>query len=179
MENIGFGQADLYPYSGPGHWNDPDMLVVGQVGWGEGLHKTRLSPNEQYTHISLWALLSAPLLIGCDLTQIDNFTLNLLTNSEVIDINQDAAGKQARRILKNDDLEIWLKELSDGSLAIGLFNRGWLDADLTLSSDDLPLDCENYMIRDVWRQQNLGKFNTRFATRLPKHGCQLIKLTKP
>ena len=88
VENIGFKQAGKEKYAGPGHFNDPDMLVVGKVGWGN-LHPTRLKPNEQYTHISLWCLLASPLLIGCDMTQLDEFTLGLLTNDEVLDVNQD------------------------------------------------------------------------------------------
>ncbi len=79
-------------------WNDPDMLVVGKVGWGPNLHPTRLTPNEQYTHISLWCLLCSPLLIGCDMTQLDDFTLSLLTNDEVLEVNQDPLGKQAARV---------------------------------------------------------------------------------
>ena len=82
----------------PGHWNDPDMLVVGKVGWGPNLHPTGLTPDEQYTHITLWCLLSAPLLIGCDMTQLDDFTLSLLTNDEVLAVDQDPLGKQATRI---------------------------------------------------------------------------------
>ena len=96
MAGIGFSQNGHKKYAGPGHWNDPDMLVVGMVGWGN-LHPTGLSPNEQYTHISLWCLLSAPLLIGCDMTQLDDFTLGLLTNDEVLEVNQDPLGRQAAR----------------------------------------------------------------------------------
>ncbi len=92
MSNIGFSQAGHEKFAGPGHWNDPDMLVVGMVGWGN-LHPTGLTPNEQYTHISLWCLLCSPLLIGCDMTQLDDFTLNLLTNDEVLEVNQDPLGQ--------------------------------------------------------------------------------------
>jgi len=90
MSGIGFSQAGHEKFAGPGHWNDPDMLVVGYVGWGPSLHPTRLTPNEQYTHISLWSLLCSPMLIGCDMTRFDDFTLNLLTNDEVIQVSQDA-----------------------------------------------------------------------------------------
>ena len=82
--SIGFNQAEFAQFTGPGHWNDPDMLVVGWVGWGSNLHPTHLTPNEQYSHVSLWCLLSAPLLLGCDLAKLDDFTLNLLTNDEVL-----------------------------------------------------------------------------------------------
>src|SRR5580704_2425930 len=94
MSSIGFSQDKSSPYTQPGHFNDPDMLVVGKVGWGPGLRLTHLSPDEQYTHISLWALLSAPLLIGCDLSQADDFTMNLLTNDEVLAIDQDVLAKK-------------------------------------------------------------------------------------
>ncbi len=98
-------------------------MVVGKVGWGR-LHPARLSPNEQYTHIGFWCLLASPLLIGCDMTQLDAFTLGLLENDEVIGINQDPFGRQAARISQNGMLEVWAKDLEDGSKAVGLFNRG-------------------------------------------------------
>lgn len=97
FSTIGFAQDKWAPFTGPGHWSDPDMLVVGLVGWGPNLHFTRLTVHEQYTHISLWCLLSAPLLIGCDIAAMDDFTLGLLTNREVLDIDQDSLGVQATR----------------------------------------------------------------------------------
>ena len=96
MSSKGFGEDQWEPYCSPGHWNDPDMLVVGYVGWGPRLHPTQLTPDEQYTHISLWCLVSSPMLLGCDLERLDAFTLNLLTNDEVLDVSQDALGKQPR-----------------------------------------------------------------------------------
>jgi alpha-galactosidase len=102
------------------------MLVVGLVGWGPQLHPSRLSPDEQYTHISLWSLLASPLLIGCDMTRMDEFTYSLLTNDEVLDINQDTLGKQAKRSLQLGSMEIWSKELEDGSLAVGLSTGDFL-----------------------------------------------------
>lgn len=90
LYRIGFElQPELYPYAGPGHWNDPDMLVVGKVGWSNNLRDSRLTPDEQYTHITLWSLLAANMLIGCDIAQIDDFTFNLLCNNEVNAVNQD------------------------------------------------------------------------------------------
>ena len=124
MSGIGFGQNGHEKYAGPGHWNDPDMLVVGKVGWGPSLHPTHLKPNEQITHISLWCLLSSPLLIGCDMSSMDPFTVAVLTNDEVLDINQDPLGKPAGRILKNGQTEVWARPLFDGTTAVGLFNRG-------------------------------------------------------
>ena len=101
MSGIGFNQDGHEKFAGPGHWNDPDMLVVGKVGWGPHLHPTKLTPNEQYTHITLWSLLSSPLLIGCDMTQLDDFTRGLLTNDEVIDVNQDPLGRPAGRVARD------------------------------------------------------------------------------
>jgi alpha-galactosidase len=123
MSRIGFNQDAAAPYARPGNWNDPDMLVVGKVGWGR-LHPTRLSPDEQYTHISLWCLLSAPLLIGCDMTQLDPFTLNLLENDEVLAIDQDALGKEATCVIRDNNLRVYEKELEDGGRAVGFFNLG-------------------------------------------------------
>jgi alpha-galactosidase len=125
MTGIWDRQVNLAEFAGPGHWNDPDMLIVGKVGWGN-LHSSRLTGDEQYTHISLWSLLAAPLLIGCDMTQFDDFTLGLLTNDEVLAVDQDPLGKQATRV-KDDTtagIEIWARPLADGTIALGLFNRG-------------------------------------------------------
>jgi alpha-galactosidase len=126
MSSKGFGEEKWAKYAMPGHWNDPDMLVVGMVGWGPKLHASKLTPDEQYTHMSLWALVASPLLIGCDLTQLVEFTLSLLTNDEVIAVNQDELGKQATHIA--EDLEagtcVLARPLADGTYAVGLFNRG-------------------------------------------------------
>src|SRR5206468_3814965 len=118
-----------------------DMLVVGyvDVGRGRNLHPTYLSPNEQYTHISLWCLLASPLLIGCDMTKLDDFTLNLLTNDEVLEVNQDPLGRQAGRVAQSGSVEIWAKDMEDGSKAVGLFNRGTEQANATVKWSDLNL----------------------------------------
>ncbi len=175
MSSIGFDENGPAKYAGPGHWNDPDMLVVGMVGWGDNLHPTRLTPNEQYTHISLWCLLSAPLLIGCDMTKLDNFTLSLLTNDEVLAIDQDTLGIQASRIYKNGDAEIWAKKLEDGSKAVGLFNRGKRKIDIKADFNMLGLGnkCE---VRDLWRQKDLGIFSNQFKANVPSHGVVLVKI---
>jgi len=129
MSSKGFGEDKWEKFAGPGHWNDPDMLVVGMVGWGPKLHPTGLTPHEQYTHISLWCLLAAPLLIGCDMTQLDDFTLGLLTNDEVLAVDQDALGKQAVHV-KHDverGIQVLAKPLADGTIAVGIFNTGRYD----------------------------------------------------
>jgi alpha-galactosidase len=174
VEEIGFSQAGHEIFAGPGHWNDPDMLVVGKVGWGPELHPTSLSADEQYTHISLWSLLASPLLIGCDMTQLDPFTLNLLTNDEVLDINQDPLGKQARRVASQGECEIWSKKLEDGSCAVGLFNRGDDAARVTAAWSELGLPGFQ-LVRDVWRQQDLGQFPEAYQADVPSHGVVLVR----
>ncbi len=175
MSGIGFRQNGLEEYAGPGHFNDPDMMVVGHVGWGN-THPTRLTPNEQYTHVTLWSLLASPLLIGCDMTKLDDFTLNLLTNDEVIDINQDPLGRQAARIAQDGQLEVWAKELEDGSRAVGLFNRGLREAPVVVRWSDLGIEAEQ-VVRDLWRQQDLGTFQEQFEAPVGRHGVVLVKIT--
>jgi alpha-galactosidase len=175
MAGIGFRQAGLASYAGPGHWNDPDMLVVGYVGWGPNLRLSRLSPDEQYTHISLWALLSSPLLLGCDLTKLDDFTLNLLTNDEVLAINQDTLGRQAKQIVKDGDKEVWAKELEDGSKAVGFFNRGLFDCEVSV--DWKTLDVSGHQkVRDLWRQKDMGVYKDELKVKVPPHGVVLVKV---
>jgi alpha-galactosidase len=175
MSTIGFGQAGHEPYAGPGHFNDPDMLVVGMVGWGPKLHPTRLSPNEQYTHISLWCLLDSPLLIGCDMTELDDFTLSLLENDEVLEVSQDPLGKQAARVAKNGDVEVWAKDMEDGSKAVGLFNRGKTPAKVTANWSDLGLSGKQ-KVRDLWRQKDLGNYKDGYSASIPKHGVVLVRI---
>ena len=177
MSRIGFGQAGHEKYAGPGHWNDPDMLVVGYVGWSAKVRPSRLTPNEQYTHISLWCLLDAPLLIGCDMTRLDDFTLNLLTNDEVLDVNQDPLGRQAARVAKHGSVEVWAKDMEDGSKAVGLFNLGEDEAGVTAAWTDLGLKGK-HKVRDLWRQQDLGVFSDHFQASVPRHGVVLVKISK-
>lgn len=175
MSGIGFGQAGHEIYAGPGHFNDPDMLVVGKVGWGPQLHDTHLSPNEQYTHISLWCLLASPLLIGCDMTQLDDFTLNLLTNDEVLEVSQDPLGRQAERIMQDGMVEVWAKDMEDGSKAVGLFNRGQEEAPVTVKWSDLGVGSEQ-SVRDLWRQKDLGQFKGQFEIKVARHDVVLVKI---
>jgi alpha-galactosidase len=176
LSRIGFRQAGHEKYAGPGHFNDPDMLVVGKVGWGPQLHPTRLTPNEQYTHISLWCLLASPLLIGCDMTQLDDFTLNLLTNDEVLEVNQDPLGRQAAPVAQHGVLEVWAKEMEDGSRVVGLFNRGETNAVVTAKWSDIGVR-GNQWARDLWRQVDLGTYENQFEASVPRHGVVLVKLS--
>ena len=174
MIGITDAQDGLELFAGPGNWNDPDMLIVGKVGWGH-LHPTRLTPNEQYAHMSLWCLLCAPLLIGCDMTQLDAFTLNLLTNDEVLEINQDPLGRQAARIQRTDTSEVWAKRMQDGSTAVGLFNRSYLTGPVTLAFKSLGLS-GRHRLRDLWRQGELGTATDTFTAEIPGHGVLLLRL---
>ncbi len=179
------------PYGGHGHWLDPDMMILGNVTTGSDLHPTRLTPDEQYSHVSLFSLLAAPLLIGCPIEQLDAFTLNLLTNDEVIEINQDPLGKSARLVSDENGVQIWVKPLEDGSYAVGLFNVG--DFGKTPESyfrwgDETPkpfiFDFNkmglkgNFKLRDVWRQKDLGTFKDVFKTDIRHHGVVMLRMVK-
>ncbi len=189
MSGIGFRQGELASYAGPGHWNDPDMLVVGRLGWGPDTRESRLTPDEQYTHISLWAMLSAPLLLGCDLAQMDAFTHGLLTNDEVLAVNQDPLGKQATMAYDGVRYQLWTKELYDGSLAVGIFNIGketpvdafrWSDKEerlkITIGMPQLGITGA-HEVRDLWRQRTIGTITDYFGAEVPYHGVVLLKLT--
>ena len=174
MSKKGFGEDKWEPFAGPGHWNDPDMLVVGNVGWGQP-HPTRLTPDEQYTHITLWSLLAAPLLLGCDLEKLDDFTLNLLANDEVLAVNQDALGKQALCVAKDGDLRVYVKDLEDGSKAVGLFNLGESPATVSVTWSDLNLSGK-LAVRDLWRQKELGQFDGEFHLLVAPHSAEMLKI---
>ena len=176
LSTIGFKQDKAAPFAKPGNWNDPDMLIVGQVGWGH-LHPTRLTPDEQYTHISLWCLLSAPLLIGCDMEKFDDFTLNLLSNDEVLALDQDALGKEATCVITDGDVRIYEKELEDGGRAVGFFNLGRTSSEY-LFKDFAKLGVSSAQpIRDLWRQKNVAVNAADGSLKLtiPAHGVLLYK----
>lgn len=172
--------APLADYAGPGHWNDPDNLQVGPLGWGPSRHATHLTPDEQYTQLSLWCLQAAPLLIGCDLTQLDPFTLGLLTNDEVLAIDQDPLGKAAHVVIQPKDnfIELWERPLVDGSIAVGMVNMGESPGSYSLSWNFLGLKGPQ-TVRDVWRQKDLGNFEKSFDSgQIPAHGVLLLRLSK-
>ncbi len=179
MSTIGFSQDKTAVGAKPGHFNDPDMLVIGKgvTGFKDSQHNTRLTPDEQYTHISLWSLLSAPLLIGCDMGHLDRFTLNLLTNDEVLAIDQDALGKEARQTFNNDTYQVWTKDLEDGSKAMGIFNTS--DKYQTIKLNKAETGFGGYTkVRDVWQQKYIITSGPEFVTKVPPHGVILIKLSK-
>jgi len=179
------------PFAGPGQWNDPDMLILGNVTTGQDLHPTRLTPDEQYSHVSLFSLLAAPLLIGCPIEQLDDFTLNLLTNDEVIEVNQDPLGKPGRLVAVENGVQIWIKPLEDGSFAVGLFNVDefgktpqsyfrWGDEKARSFTFDFNKSGLNgkWKLRDVWRQKDFGEFENSFQTEISHHGVIMLKMTK-
>jgi len=187
MANNGFHHHDREQAKGasPGHWNDPDMLVVGKLGWGPSIHATRLTPNEQLTHITLWSLVACPLLIGCDMTQLDKFTTDVLCNPEVVDVDQDPLGKQAIRITSDGKTETWARPLYDGTVAVGLFNRGSAAAKVSVKWSDLDAVLETagsisgkQPVRDLWQRKDAGA-SDGYETAVPRHGAVLIKVGTP
>ena len=168
MAYIGFGQNGLEKYSGPGHWNDPDMLEVGNGG---------MNTDEYRTHMSLWAILAAPLLAGNDLTKMDATTLELLTNGEVIAIDQDPLGKQGYRVWQEGPLEMWMKPLRDGSMAVGMFNRGHTNSEMKLPLSFIGMKGK-VAVRDVWKHQDLGEFSEEVTTTVKRHGVAMFKIKK-
>jgi len=164
-------------YVGPGYWNDPDMLMVGVVGFGN-THPTHLKPNEQITHISMWSLLSSPLLIGCDLTRLDPFTRALLTNDDVLDVNQDPLGRPAGRISQVGDAQIWARPLFDGTHAVGLVNLGSEKSDVTVYWSQLGLT-GSQPVRDLWQRRDMGRFANGYTVSVPAHGTVLVKVGQP
>ncbi len=169
--------CDYYRYTGPGFWADPDMMIVGLQRSFGSTHPTYLTPNEQYTHVSLWALLASPLLMGCDLTKLDPFTKNLLVNDEVIAINQDTLGHQARPLVRDQAYEIWARPLADGGWAAGLVNRYPLTREVRFDFEKLGIEGK-WKVRDCWRQKDLGEAEDSFAAEIPPHATLLIRLSR-
>jgi len=166
MSDIGFEQNGLEKYAGPGHWNDPDMLEVGNG---------HMNHDEYLTHMSLWCLLAAPLLAGNDLSKMTPETLAILTNPEVVAVDQDSRGIQGHRVWEEGPYEIWTKPLADGSTAVGLFNRGEDAEDIKLdfSAVGVPASAS---VRDLWGQKDLGNFTGSFTAKVPRHGVVLVKV---
>ncbi len=175
MSDVGFSRDKWAPFQRPGHYNDPDMLVLGRTRWSQG-GPNRLSSDEQYTHMSLWCLLGAPLLLGCDLEKLDAFTLGLITNDEVLEVNQDPLGKQATRVADVGKTDIYAKPLEDGSWAVGLFNRGAKPTSVAVTWSALRLQGPQE-VRDLWRQQDLGIFANGFAVPVAAHGVAFARVT--
>jgi alpha-galactosidase len=169
MSNIGFDQQPgREKYAAPGHWNDPDMLEIGNGG---------MSDTEYRTHMSLWCLLAAPLLSGNDLRDMKPGILEILTNKEAIAIDQDKLGKQGVRVAKNGDLEVWARPLADGGHAVGLFNRGDAAAKATATFSDIGIEGA-HAVRDLWEHADKGTVADSYTAEVPSHGVVLIKIAK-
>jgi alpha-galactosidase len=164
---------------GPGHYPDADMIPFGYVASQSGgpKHTSRFTHDEETTLMSLWSLASSPLMRGGNLPQDDDATLALMTNDEVIALDQDPLAKPARRVAQANGLEVWVKDLKDGSKAIGLFNRSNHDASITLDWKKAGLSGEQNL-RDLWQHKDLGSFDQTFSSTVPSHGVILLQ-TKP
>ncbi len=189
---IGRSNADHWKFAKPGNWNDPDYILIGWVGsafkMGEGL-KTTLTPSEQYFYMSMWSLMAAPLIFSGDMAKLDPFTLNILCNHEVIAVNQDILGKQGRIIRESNGKMIMVKDLSDGTLAVGIFHisedsnepASYFDfgekepVKIKVTAEELGIH-GTFEARDLWRQQDLGEFDNFIELEVPQHGVQLISI---
>jgi alpha-galactosidase len=166
MAAIGFSQAGLARFAGPGHWNDPDMLEVGNGG---------MNAEEYRTHMSLWAILAAPLLAGNDLSTMTPEMIALLTNREVIAVDQDKLGQQGDRVSAEGPIEIWARPLADRSKAVGVFNR--LEAPLSAQVDFRALGFHSAVqVRDIWQAKDLGPMKDTYTVTVPPHGVVFLRV---
>ena len=162
-------QYGLESYAGPGHWNDPDMLEVGNGG---------LTITESQAHFSLWCLLAAPLMAGNDLRKMSPDIKNILTNQEVIAVNQDSLGRQGRKVRDEGDLEVWSKEMKDGSRAVVLFNRSKSDSPVSVTWTEIGYPAHlKAKVRDLWQKKDLGKFTGSYNAQVPSHGVVMVRIT--
>ena len=162
-------QDGLESYAGPGHWNDPDMLEVGNEG---------LTLTESQAHFSLWCLLAAPLMAGNDLRTMSPDIKNILTNQEVIAVNQDSLGRQGRKVRDEGDLEVWSKEMKDGSRAVVLFNRSKSDSPVSVTWTEIGYPAHlKAKVRDLWQKKDLGKFTGSYNAQVPSHGVVMVRIT--
>ena len=167
--------GEYWKWCGAGCWADPDMMIVGQQYSFGGDHETYLTPNEQYTHVSIWAMVGSPLLIGCDLTKMSDFTRAILMNDEVIAVSQDRLGKVARRIRHADAESVWVRPLANGDLAVALMSRYPLSREIKVTFDELGLRGAHYL-RDCWTGKCEGKHASYYAAVVPPHATKLIRI---
>ena len=178
---IGLRNAKLHEYAGPGHWNDPDYILIGWYGNARGLsepEKAPLTPNETYSYMSMWSLMAAPLFFSGDMSKLDAFTLNVLCNPEVIDVNQDVRGKQAHIVRQTDTELVLAKPLESGALAVGLFALGRGPRTISVSWTDLGIEGPR-RVRDVWRGADAGILDGAWRVDVPRHGVSFIRLASP
>ena len=176
--HIGLSNAQHYEYARPGQWNDPDYILIGWVDYirkpDSKSQPTVISPNEQYAYMSMWSLMASPLFFSGDMTKLDDFTLNVLCNAEVIEVNQDPLGKQARIALQSDDHLILAKDMEDGSLAVGLFNASEIETKMTVKWSELNISGK-HRVRDLWRQKDIGTFDNEYTIKVPRHGVVMVR----
>jgi alpha-galactosidase len=165
MSGIGFKENWLAPYAGPGHWNDPDMLEVGNGG---------MSSTEYKTHFSLWCMLAAPLIAGNDLRNMSNDTLQILTNREIIAVDQDVLGEPGQRVMKLGDVEIWSKPLQDHGRALGVFNRSETNTNVKISWAQFGLAAKPALLHDLWEHQDLTPAAEGWEAQVPAHGVAML-----
>ncbi|MEG1260527.1 MAG: glycoside hydrolase family 27 protein [Akkermansia sp.] len=170
-----------FAHTSSGHWNDPDILQIGRIGEAgknnASFRPTNLTPDEQYAQISLWSLLSAPLIMSSDLANLDDFTLGLITNDDVIAVNQDPAGKAAKKAINQGALQVITKELANGDLAVGFFNTGDNKETFTVKLSDLGLS-GTQSVRDLWKRATVGTTKDTVTIELNKHGVVLFLFKK-
>ena len=167
--------GEYWKWCGAGCWADPDMMIVGQQYSFGGDHETYLTPNEQYTHVSIWAMVGAPLLIGCDLTKMTEFTRAILANDEVIAISQDRLAKPAKRIRRTDAESVWVRPLADGDIAVALLNTSPLSREIKVTFDELGLRGAHFL-RDCWTGKCEGKHADYYAATVLPHATKLIRI---
>jgi alpha-galactosidase len=175
---IGLSNARHTAYARPGQWNDPDYILIGWVGsaFDQSVgHPTTLTGNEQYSYMSMWCLMAAPLIFSGDMAKLDEFTLNVLCNSEVIAVDQDALGKQARIVRQDERTLVLAKDMEDGSLAVGLFNLARKPRTISASWPELNL-AGSHRVRDLWRQVDLGTRDGSYSAEVARHGVMMVRL---
>ncbi len=168
MLNILDLQNGIESYAGPGHWNDPDMLEVGNGG---------MTTEEYRAHFSLWSILAAPLIAGNDLREMKPEIHDILTNKEVIAVDQDPLGSEGRRVLKNGDLEVWAKQMQDGSRAVVLLNRATTEKEIEFAWENLGYPSHlSASVRDLWQAKDLGQFKEKFSATVAPHSVVMVRV---
>ncbi len=168
MLNILDLQNGIESYAGPGHWNDPDMLEVGNGG---------MTTEEYRAHFALWSILAAPLIAGNDLRDMKPEIHDILTNKEVIAVNQDPLGSEGRRVVKDGDLEVWARQMQDGSRAVVLLNRAVIEKEISFSWENLGYPSHlNAKVRDLWQAKDLGQFKEKFSTTVAPHSAVMVRV---
>ena len=178
--DVAIKNSEHSPYSKPGEWNDPDYIQIGWIGNANGMGKpelTKMPPAMQYAYMSLWSLMAAPLIYSGDMANLDELTLNVLCNPEVIDVNQDSLGECGRVISQDKNIFLMVKNLADGSKAVGIFNRSKVAGEVTADWTALQIS-EKQAVRDLWHQKDLGVFDLKFSTKVPAQGVVMVKIVK-